>query len=193
MARDTQPTLSEASLGSDIHLQTLWAELGADAQYYVHGTDGDQMVIYLKLTKDLMHGEPYHPDLRVDVAFVLDPRDDAPSRPPQKKGSEDDTLVGMTPDGEQAYRTESRTMPEMPAVVVRSTYRPNPTGGAGDREELWFVDIKSVPGYPTLRTLRVTPRVHLIQMDERPWHLEVRMSTYDLVRRIRPAPKPLLP
>lgn len=187
MARDEQPTLSDISLGADVHLQTLWAELGANAEYYVHGTQGDCMVIHIKLTQDLMVGMPYHKDLRIDLAFVLDGRGERPSQKPSKKGSDDDTLVGMDPP---PYQTDRPTLPEMPAVVVRSTMRPIPDFHGGDRQELWFASMQSVPGHSAHRVLLVRPTLQLVQMDERPWFLEIKMPGYDLIRRVRPALTP---
>jgi hypothetical protein len=198
MAREEQPTLTDESIGSEIHLQTLWAEIGTDAQYYVHGVQGDCLVIHLKLTQDLKFGQPYHPTLMVDVAFVLDARENPTSnrlvrrssKPPINR-SKDDTLLDLSSDDQPRRKPDRQTIPEMPAVRIRSTINPTAFLGEADRHELWFKSLTAIAGRPLLRTLFVSPTMDLTQQDERPWFLEIKMSPYGLVRRIRPAHAPL--
>lgn len=179
MARKSQPTLSDDRQTEESQLQFLWAELGPSALYYINGSRGDCMEIEIRVARDLMKGVPYNADIRLEVAFVRESAEAA-------NAAVDELLREFTENDEECDSGDRVTL-------IPSDRPPSSLREPDERLDVSFVHIQVVAHELGHRLLLVRPVIDLPPSDGRRWQLEIRVTKYDLVRRVSPSSSPLIP
>lgn len=187
MSRTPMPTLSDDRQTSTSQLQHLWAELGPGALYYVRGNIGDCMEIEIRVTRDLMNGSPYDAELKLEVAFVRENAEAAGA-------AVDALLLGFVED-DDACDSGDRITVEFPVgqTVDQNAPTPVPPPPEEERVEVDFVHYQVIQQKPGCRLLHIRPVVELPHTDARRWLLEIRVTEYDLARRVSWSGDPLIP